>query len=154
MVVRVRLRIRSLDTGRSTELRVLVNSGAESERPLVAVTPNVAEKLGLWSPREVHLAEVEQAVGVSEVYIIPQSVKISLITEEGEELSEVPADLAVQEGLWESFITDATIDALGIQVVKFKEGLWRHVNDPPGLVRESVTLTLLLQDLHIWHGSA
>ena len=137
MVVRVRLRIRSLDTGRSTELRVLVNSGAESERPLVAVTPNVAEKLGLWPPREAQLAEVEQAVGVSEVYIIPQSVKISLITEEGEELSEVPADLAVQEGLWEPFITDATIDALGIQVVKFKEGLWRHVNDPPGLVRES-----------------
>ena len=55
-----------------------------------------------------------------------------------EELSEVLADLAVQEGLWEALITDATIDALGIQVISFKRGLWRHVDDPPGKVRESV----------------
>ena len=137
MVVRVRVKIRSKDTGRTVVVRVLVNSGAESERPLVAVTLDVAERLGLWPPVEAQLAEVEQAIGISEVYIIPQSVELALIGEGGEKLSEVPADLAVQEGLWEPLITDATIDALGIQVISFKRGLWRHLNDPPDKVRES-----------------
>jgi len=135
--VRVRVKIRSKDTGRTVVVRVLVNSGAESERPLVAVTLDVAERLGLWPPVEAQLAEVEQAIGISEVYIIPQSVELALIGEGGEKLSEVSADLAVQEGLWEPLITDATIDALGIQVISFKRGLWRHVNDPSDKVRES-----------------
>jgi len=34
-------------------------------------------------------------------------------------------------------ITDVTIDALGIQVVSFGKGLWRHVSDPEGKVRDS-----------------
>jgi len=135
--VRVRVRLESPATRRSTIIRVLVNSGAESERPLVAVTPDVAEELGLWPPREAQLAEAELAVGASEVYVIPQSVRMTLLSDEGEELSQVVADLAVQEGLWEPLITDAAIDALGIQVVKFKEGLWRHIGDPPGTVRRS-----------------
>ncbi len=137
MAVRVRLKLESLTARRSTVIRVLVNSGAESERPLVAVTPEVAEALGLWPPKEAQLAEAELAVGASEVYVIPHSIKAILLSEEGEELSEVLADLAVQEGLWEPLITDATIDALGIQVLKFKEGLWRHISDPPETVRRS-----------------
>ena len=45
--------------------------------------------------------------------------------------------MAVEEGITEPLITDATIDALGIQVVSFGKGLWRHVNDPEGKVRSS-----------------
>jgi len=95
--VRVRVRLESSATRHSTVIRVLATAGLRET--LVAVTPGVAEELGLWPPRE--------------------------------------AELAVQEGLWEPLITDAAIDALGIQVVKFKEGLWRHIGDPPGTVRRS-----------------
>ena len=36
-------------------------------------------------------------------------------------------------------MTDATIDELGIEVVSFKKGLWRHRGDPQGKVRGSAT---------------
>jgi hypothetical protein len=52
-------------------------------------------------------------------------------------LSRIKADLVVQRGLIEP-ITDATIDELGIQVLSFSRGLWRHVGDPPGRIRASM----------------
>ncbi len=52
-------------------------------------------------------------------------------------LSSVEADLVVQEGLAEPMITDITIDELGIQVVSFSRGLWRHKEDRPGAIRRS-----------------
>jgi len=55
-----------------------------------------------------------------------------LLGDEGETLSKVVADVAVEEGRTEPLITDVTIDTLGIQVVSFGKGLWRHVNGPKG----------------------
>ncbi|RLF14236.1 MAG: hypothetical protein DRJ97_06635 [Thermoprotei archaeon] len=60
-----------------------------------------------------------------------------MLSEEGEVLSKVDADLAIQEGLSEPLITDVTIDSLGIQVISFSRGLWRHANDPPSKIRAS-----------------
>lgn len=130
--MRVKVRV-ELHQGESLEVKVLVNSGAESERPLIALDTGV---VGLRFLKEAQLVEVEQAVGSSEAYLMPQAVKLILLGE-GEELSEVVADLVLQEGLREPLITDATIDALGIQVLSFKEGLWKHSRDPPGKVRHS-----------------
>jgi hypothetical protein len=45
--------------------------------------------------------------------------------------------VAVDENLTEPLMTDATIDELGIQVISFRRGLWRHTNDPPNTVRKS-----------------
>jgi hypothetical protein len=45
-------------------------------------------------------------------------------------LSHTYAYLVIDENLNEPLITDATIDELGITVISFKKGLWRHVNDP------------------------
>jgi hypothetical protein len=56
-------------------------------------------------------------------------------------LSSTSAYLVVDEDLTEPLITDATIDELGIVVLSFKRGLWRHVSDPPGVVRRSATPT-------------
>ncbi|ABO08626.1 hypothetical protein [Pyrobaculum calidifontis] len=71
------------------------------------------------------------------MYVVPDAVEIELLGDEGETLGKVVADVAVEEGITEPLITDATIDALGIQVVSFGKGLWRHVNDPEGKVRSS-----------------
>ena len=62
---------------------------------------------------------------------------LELLDDEGSVLSSVTADLAVEEGLIEPLITDVTIDALGIEVVSFGKGLWRHARDPHGMVRRS-----------------
>ena len=80
---------------------------------------------------------MEEASSASRAHLIPGAVELVLVGEEGEELSRVVADLVIQEGLREPLITDVTIDELGIQVVSFGRGLWRHSSDPPDRVRES-----------------
>ena len=35
-------------------------------------------------------------------------------------------------------LSDYVIDELGIVVLSFRRGLWRHIRDPEGTVRQSV----------------
>ena len=137
MVVRVRIRIRVENTGSSTDLLVLANGGAESPRPCIVVGPEVAEVLKLWPPGKAEVYLVEEASSTTEAYVLPNSVILELLDEEGNILSSVRADLVIQEGLSEPLITDITIDELGIQVISFSKGLWRHKDDPPSKVRGS-----------------
>lgn len=65
-------------------------------------------------------------------------MRLELINEYGNVLSKTHAYLVVDEELNEPLITDTTIDELEIQVISFGKGLWRHKNDPPGKIRESV----------------
>jgi len=60
---------------------------------------------------------------------------LELIGEDYKVLSRFIAHLVVQRGLIEPLITDATIDELGILVLSFSRGLWRHVGNPPGRIR-------------------
>ena len=137
MVVRVRVRVRAEGTGSSTDLVVLANGGAESPRPCIVVGPEVAEVLGLWPLNKAEVYLVEEASSTTEAYVLPNSVILVLLDEEGNILSSVRADLVIQEGLSEPLITDITIDELGIQVISFSKGLWRHKDDPPSKVRSS-----------------
>lgn len=136
MAVRVRLRVRS-KSGRSVDLTVLANGGAESPRPCVVVDEDVARELGLWPSGGFKVHRVEEASSMSEAYVMEGSVELELLGDYGEPLSSVVADLAVQRGLMEPLITDITIDELGIQIVSFSKGLWRHERDPPDRVRQS-----------------
>ena len=65
---------------------------------------------------------------------------MELLDERGNTLSHTYAYLVVYESLTEPLITDSTIDELGIQVISFRKGLWRHKNDPPNVVRSSASL--------------
>ena len=136
MAVRVKVRAINERAGKTEELVVLVNGGAESEEPVLAVDPATAERLG-FTDSDFELIEVELASGVTHSLISKEKVKVELLDEAGRPLSWTYVYLAVDENLTEPLITDATIDELGIQVVSFRRGLWRHVNDPPGMVRKS-----------------
>ena len=137
MVVRVRLRINVLENNRSKELIVLVNGGAESPKPCLVVDTSVAKELGVWPPREAEVFLVEEASSIGSIYLLPDIIVLELLDEEGKVLSSTRADLAIQIRLTEPLITDVTIDALGIQVLSFGKGLWKHVSDPPSIVRKS-----------------
>jgi len=134
LVVRVRVRLKR--PGKTVELRVLANGGAESPKPCVVVDPSLVEALEI-QPLHGELYSVEEASSVTKAYLIPDAVTLELLDESGSALSSVKADLVVQEGLHEPLITDITIDSLGIQVLSFSRGLWRHLNDPPQMVRRS-----------------
>jgi hypothetical protein len=118
-----------------------VNGGAESTKPCIVVDEDVARELGLWPISHGRVLEVEEASSIGEAFIVEDSVELELIGEDGEVLSRIKADLVVQRGLIEPLITDATIDELGIQVLSFSRGLWRHVSDPPGRIRASMPKT-------------
>jgi hypothetical protein len=101
------------------------------------VDEDIARNLGLWPSGDFKVHRVEEASSISEAYVMEGSVELELVGEHDELLSSVVADLVVQKGLMEPLITDITIDELGIQVVSFGKGLWRHRDDPPDKVRRS-----------------
>lgn len=136
MAVRVKVRIRNPVKNREVVTRVLVNGGAESDEPIVAVTPREAESLGIRLDR-LEVVEVELASGYAHSYITSDLYTVELLDEEGNVLSRIRARLAIDPYLTEPLITDATIDELGIVVISFKKGLWRHRDDPPDTVRRS-----------------
>ncbi len=139
MVVRVKIRVKARRSGKSKEIIVLANGGAESPRPCIVVEPRTAEELGLWPPEEAEVYRVEEASTISRVFLLRKAVTLELLSEEGSVLSSVEADLVIQEGLTEPIITDITIDELGIQVISFSRGLWRHKEDKPETIRRSPT---------------
>jgi predicted aspartyl protease len=135
MVVRVKLRVSR--GNRAKIVTVLVNSGAESEEPVVVLRPEDAVELGFSLRSDFDIIEVELASGKTQCFISRSKVKVELLDDSDNILSTTQAYLAVDEGLTEPLITDATIDELGITVISFKKGLWRHINDPPQIIRKS-----------------
>ena len=105
----------------------MANGGAESKKPTLVVSPETAEELGVREGGK--LVEIELASGSTEAKVLEDAVELTLIDGE-EELSKTKADLAVQTGLTEPLITDITMDELGIKIIRFSEGLWRHDKDP------------------------
>ncbi len=133
MVVHVKLRVKSLSGGVVKELVALVNGGAHSPEPTLVVDENMARELGYITGEVVEVSTVDSR---RSVYLIRNAVEVSLI-DEGRVLSKIKAHLVIHPGLEEPLITDTTIDALGIQVVSFGGGLWRHINDPPDKIRRT-----------------
>jgi len=70
--------------------------------------------------------------------ISKEKIRIELVDEEGRPILSTYAYIVIDENLTEPLITDATIDELGIMVISFKKGLWRHINDPPTVTRKSI----------------
>ena len=68
---------------------------------------------------KAEIFSVEEASHIENVYLVRNAVILELLDEEGNKLSSVEADLAIQLELIEPLITDITIDALGIQVISF-----------------------------------
>ena len=133
MVVHVKLRVKTVRGGRARELVTLANGGAHSPEPVLVVDEATARELGVSGGEAVEAAVVN---GRRRVYLVRNAVELTLI-DGGEELSRVRAHLVIHPGLEEPLITDITIDELGIQVISFSKGLWRHREDPPDKVRES-----------------
>jgi len=125
---------------KSKVLVVLVNGGAESEEPVIALRPEEAEELDL-SIDNFDLIEVELASGKTHSLVSKDKILIEQLDDQGNTLSSTYAYVIVDENLTEPLITDATIDELGIIILSFKKGLWRHVKDPLDAVRSSIPRT-------------
>jgi len=105
VVVHVKLRVKAGNTVR--EYVVLANGGASSPEPVLVVDENIARELGYLTGEA---AEALVADAKRKVYLVRNALEISLLGEEGEELSKVQAHLVIHPGLEEPLITDITID--------------------------------------------
>jgi len=134
MAVRVRLRVKSLRTGREVATSALVNSGYEAETPQLLVPRRLAAELGLWPPPEdAQLLEFGTAGGPTRVYLIPQSIEVSV--DAGDRIvGPVRCDAVVSSTEYEALISDVLGDALGISIVSLR-GRWRFSDE--SVVRSS-----------------
>lgn len=82
-MVRVRVRLINESIGRGSEIIVLINGGAESEVPVIAMTPSIARDIGL-NIDEMDLIEVELASGVTHNYISRNTVLAQLLDDVGQ----------------------------------------------------------------------
>jgi len=136
MGVRVRVRITCRDM--SSETVALLNSGFESSEPDIAVPTAVARDLGLWPPQSFELETVSTAGGDVQVfYIGNEPCTIELLDEHGRPLDSARCKIIIDPHLDETLLSDYIIDELGITVISFRRGLWRHRSDPPDTVRHS-----------------
>lgn len=135
MVVYVKLKVKPVNKSNVVkEYVVLVNGGAHSPEPTLVVDEFIGRELGLTSGKVVEASTVDSK---RKVYLIKNAVEITLIDENGNELSKIMAHLVIHPGLEEPLITDTTIDALGIQIISFGKGIWRHASDKPDVIRKS-----------------
>ena len=137
MAVRVKVRVKSAASSKTLDLVVLANGGAESPKPCLVLDEATAAKLKLWPAEKASLHQVEEATTIGEAFIIENAVELQLLDEEDQPLETITADLVICKGLLEPLITDITIDQLGIQVISFSKGLWKHKKDPPTKIRTS-----------------
>ena len=134
MAVRVKIRLCVRD--RCIVLRALVNSGYESSEPELAIPQKTAEELGLWPPQEFTLEEAYTAGGMASVYVVNEDARVSLALN-NHYVENVKVRLVINPYLDEPLISDHLIDALGIIIISFGQGLWRHRSDPKDVVRKS-----------------
>lgn len=137
MAVRLRLRIKV--GGKEIEETALLNSGYESQEPELAVPTPVAEKLGLWPLPEgtrAEYVEYETAGGPAFMIRLRSSGEVRAISEDR---VGPPAQcrFLIASQLDEVLVSDRAIDALGLAVESFGEGLWRFRDEPPERVRRS-----------------
>jgi len=138
MVCRVRVRLKCGE--REVDAVALLSSGFESDAPDIAVPISVAERLGLWPPREGEEAEtaiLETGGGDVAVVYYEDVAELQLIIEDRPP-KVVRIGVLVNPHLDEVLISDYVASELGVILLDFREGLWRLKDDPPDKVRESV----------------
>ena len=130
MGVRVRVRIRY--SNKEVETVALANSGYESIEPEIHIPLAVAKRLGM--SLETATMERYSVVG-SEVAAFSLGY-VYVRAETGDKVTEwVKAKAVCVPNEYEVIMSDALIEALGIEIVRAKQGLWRFHGEER--VRES-----------------
>ncbi|RLE48049.1 MAG: hypothetical protein DRJ31_07955 [Candidatus Methanomethylicota archaeon] len=133
MGVRVKVKITVDD--KSIVTSALINSGFESETPDICIPIELARQLKLWPSEKVEPIETNTAGGQATVYAIGKA-KLQLLAN-SETKAEINCNLVMNPHIDEVLLSDYVTDELGITVISFKKGLWRHTTDPQHITRTS-----------------
>lgn len=128
MVIRVKLRIKSLSTGKETTTSALVNSGFEAETPQLLIPRSLAAKLGLWPPPpNAYLMEVGTAGGPVRNYFVPNAVEVYVVTMD-RVVGPVKCDVMISNLEYEVLISDILGSELKIVILDLR-GKWRFSDE-------------------------
>jgi hypothetical protein len=125
MGVRVRVKLRSLQTGREVITVALLNAGYETEKPECLLPVRLAEELEVWPklPKGARVKNYETAGGPVRMYCIEDGVEVVVVA--GDESSKCISNLVVSQIEKEVLLSDAAIEALNIIIDSPLKGLWR-----------------------------
>ena len=128
VAVRVKLRIKSLRSGKEVITSALVNSGFEAETPQLLIPRRLAVELGFWPPPEdAYLIEVGTAGGPVRNYLVPSAAEVSVKTED-REVGPVKCDIMISNLEYEVLISDRLGGELGIVILDLR-GKWRFSDE-------------------------
>jgi len=140
MVVRVRLRL-VREPGRELTVSAIANAGFESDEHEIIVPTKVARGLGLY-PRLPGETTIETYRGAGsrrfKVYRLERGLVKAWVVTEDRVVGPVDAMLTIVPREEDVLISDGAIDALRIVLVKPGEGLWKFIDEPPNILRQSV----------------
>ncbi len=118
---------------RAARTSALVNSGYEAEEPELHVPLALAKKLSF--SLEALRGERYRVVGADTLAYVLGQVEVKLVLED-RETPWLTARAVSVPGEHEVLISDALAEALGIEIVAPRSGLWRLSGDPA--LRKSV----------------
>lgn len=137
MVVRVKVKLEVKECSISTS--ALANSGFETEEPEVVLPLRVAERLNLY-PKLPSGVVIEEYIGIGgtrvQVFRITRILKVYVICKDKIK-GPIIATAVIVPNEDEVILSDKTLDALGIILIKPGEGLWRFTDDSPNVIRKS-----------------
>jgi len=128
LAVRVKLRIKSLRTGREAVTSALVNSGYEAETPQLLIPRRLALELGLWPPPDdAVLVEVGTAGGPVRNYLVPRAAAVYV--DAGDRVvGPVECDVMISNLEYEVLISDKLGGELGLVILDLR-GKWRFSDE-------------------------
>ena len=136
----MKLKLESME-GVQVETSALVSSGFESDEPDVALPATLAKTLGVWPTWDFDLEDYETAAGETTLPKVRAAVKVKLA--DVKEMREIKCNAVVNPDINEVLLSDYLTDELGITVISFRRGLWRHITDSQQIVREHKTTVLV-----------
>jgi hypothetical protein len=124
LAVRVKIRIKSLKSGREVLTSALVNSGFEAETPQLLIPRSLALQLNLWPPPEdAQLVEVGTAGGPVRNYLVPGAAEVTVETPD-RIVGPVKCDVMISNLEYEVLISDRLGGELGLVILDLR-GKWR-----------------------------
>ncbi|HWQ16212.1 MAG TPA: hypothetical protein VNL13_00050 [Sulfolobales archaeon] len=134
----IRVRIRIELRGKTINTVALANSGFETDSPQLLVPRRllIASNTDPKTLGRHNEVEHDTAGGSVVMHVYPYACKVKVI-EDDRVSQDVVSDLVISPIEREVVMSDALIEALGLVLLSPRRGLWRFIDDPPDIVRNS-----------------